>query len=142
MIDICDPCFNHCFVLADKLNLCPLIREAKNVSDFNTKKCDNCGKMKLDNNGWFIARYGSDPLVIVISHHNSPELPIMNIKQKGPSMQILDLCGQTCLIEKMSKLLGGVKNVGASGDTNRPKEGETGYKEENYNLGRDEQMGR
>jgi hypothetical protein len=29
MNDICDPCINHCFVLADKLNLCPLIKKAK-----------------------------------------------------------------------------------------------------------------
>jgi hypothetical protein len=86
----------------------------KGMSDFITKKCDNCPKMKLDSNGWwFIVRWldTAKDTVFSIGHLDREEDWKKYRKANKGKHEIYHVCGHKCLIEKMSKLLGD-KNVG------------------------------
>jgi hypothetical protein len=89
------------------------------MSDFITKKCDNCPKMKLENNGWwFIVRWldNAKDTVFSVGHLGKEEEWKLNKKTNEGKYEIYHVCGHKCLIEKMSKLLGAI-NVG--GDIKR-----------------------
>jgi hypothetical protein len=69
------------------------------MSDFISKKCDNCGVIKEEVNGWWFITTEANGCWLIGKIEYAP---------KGGK---IDVCGAKCLIEKFSKLIGD-KNVG------------------------------
>lgn len=81
------------------------------MSQQTVTKCDNCNVLKVgDGNGWYTLRIGQNPFFLVIGHLGTPGL-LIDMKIKNVTFEILDACGETCTIEKVSKILG-ASNVG------------------------------
>jgi hypothetical protein len=59
-----------------------------------TVTCDVCGKVKTEVNNWF---------VMSVKNGNGPLLAIWRHSINDPS---LDLCGEECVLKKVSELIG------------------------------------
>jgi hypothetical protein len=77
------------------------------MSDFNTKKCDNCGKIKADSNtnGWWTIRLLAVPFALIIHHLGNAVMTIGDMREDYQYTSF-DCCGETCLFSKISSILG------------------------------------
>jgi hypothetical protein len=66
--------------------------------------CDICGAVKKQTNGWFtVGEAGAGMFIMKLSDFDSnPD----KMRIKGPAY---DLCGESCVLKKVSELIGGGK---------------------------------
>lgn len=78
------------------------------MSDLISKKCDHCGKTKKETNGWSLMAYNEISGGVHLVHWDT-----MSSHNWGESKEYLlfDLCGQSCVLNQISRLLGRIGDV-------------------------------
>lgn len=61
--------------------------------------CDMCGKHKDETNHWFVV-VKSSLEIIIVAPINVPHITV------DREVEILDLCGESCVLRKVSELIG------------------------------------
>ena len=64
------------------------------MSDFTTKKCDGCGRLKQEANHWFVAVLGGPTFAVY------PYSDGVRIRQR--SGEVKDVCGEDCAHKLLS----------------------------------------
>lgn len=71
------------------------------MSDLITKKCDQCGEVKKEGNGWFFIATKQNSTTMYIGHLGHIDYEAYKHLKE---MKVLDLCGLNCLLQKIQSL--------------------------------------
>jgi len=80
------------------------------MSDYNTKRCDECGALKKEANGWFIA-YAIVGKFLLLAPMNCPP----QVEGVFRQSQCMDLCSESCVARATSKTIGSGSYIGTTG---------------------------